>query len=95
MTNVTCAAQDDWLVSCSSCLVSLFLLTRYRVAVVFALQSWLAETPEQKKTTSTPAYFQVGMSGMCGCLHSYLSANHISAMSLVVVSSALDLTFDN
>ncbi|KAH8623942.1 hypothetical protein IG631_21647 [Alternaria alternata] len=32
------------------------------VAVVFAIQSWLAETPEQKRTSSTPAYFQVGMS---------------------------------
>jgi hypothetical protein len=68
MTNVTCAAQDDRLVSCSSCFVSLFLLTRHRVAVVFALQSWLAETPEQKKSASTPAYVQVGMSGMCVCL---------------------------
>ncbi|KAH7405802.1 hypothetical protein DE146DRAFT_753798 [Phaeosphaeria sp. MPI-PUGE-AT-0046c] len=34
------------------------------VAVVFAIQSWLAETPEQAKTASTPAYFQVGMSAM-------------------------------
>ncbi|KAF1841448.1 SUI1-domain-containing protein [Cucurbitaria berberidis CBS 394.84] len=34
------------------------------VAVVFAIQSWLAETPEQKRTASTPAYLQVGMSGM-------------------------------
>ncbi|EAT91882.2 hypothetical protein SNOG_00387 [Parastagonospora nodorum SN15] len=33
------------------------------VAVVFAIQSWLAESPEQAKTSSTPAYFQVGMSG--------------------------------
>ncbi|KAF2176169.1 translation initiation factor SU [Zopfia rhizophila CBS 207.26] len=30
-------------------------------AVVFALQSWLAETPEQKRTSATPAYFSVGM----------------------------------
>ncbi|KAF2034409.1 hypothetical protein EK21DRAFT_108031 [Setomelanomma holmii] len=34
------------------------------VAVVFAIQSWLAESPEQKRTSSTPAYFQVGMSLM-------------------------------
>lgn len=34
------------------------------VAVVFALQSWLAETPEQRKTAATPAYFSVGMSFM-------------------------------
>ncbi|KAL7779125.1 hypothetical protein CFE70_008628 [Pyrenophora teres f. teres 0-1] len=32
--------------------------------VVFAIQAWLAETAEQKQTSSTPAYFQVGMSIM-------------------------------
>jgi hypothetical protein len=32
------------------------------VAVVFALQSWLAETAEQRRTAATPAYFSVGMS---------------------------------
>ncbi|EON67654.1 hypothetical protein W97_06797 [Coniosporium apollinis CBS 100218] len=30
-------------------------------AVVFALQSWLGESPEQKRTSSTPGYFSVGM----------------------------------
>ncbi|USP82538.1 uncharacterized protein yc1106_09812 [Curvularia clavata] len=30
----------------------------------FAVQAWLAETAEQKKTSTTPAYFQVGMSSM-------------------------------
>ncbi|KAF2867174.1 hypothetical protein BDV95DRAFT_582717 [Massariosphaeria phaeospora] len=34
------------------------------VSVVFSLQSWLAETPEQKKTSTTPAYFSVGMAFM-------------------------------
>jgi hypothetical protein len=33
-------------------------------AVVFALQSWLAETPEQKRTATTPALFSVGMAFM-------------------------------
>ncbi|KAF2477272.1 uncharacterized protein BDR25DRAFT_300259 [Lindgomyces ingoldianus] len=33
-------------------------------SVVFAMQSWLAETPEQKRTSSTPAYFSVGMAFM-------------------------------
>lgn len=33
-------------------------------AVVFALQSWLAETPEQKRTATTPSYFSVGMAFM-------------------------------
>jgi hypothetical protein len=44
-------------------LVSPALLTSCRVAVVFAIQSWLAESPEQAKSSATPAYFQVGMSG--------------------------------
>ncbi|KAF2625957.1 translation initiation factor SU [Macroventuria anomochaeta] len=34
------------------------------VSVVFSVQSWLAETPEQKKTSTTPAYFSVGMAVM-------------------------------
>ncbi|KAJ4287009.1 hypothetical protein N0V90_012890 [Kalmusia sp. IMI 367209] len=42
------------------------------VAVVFALQSWLAETPEQRRTAATPAYFSVGMSLM-SLLVSYMS----------------------
>lgn len=62
MTDTTCAAQDDRLVG-FSILVPQLVLTSSRVAVVFAIQAWLAETPEQKKTSSTPAYFQVGMSG--------------------------------
>jgi hypothetical protein len=37
------------------------MLTAQRVAVVFSLQSWLAETPEQAKTATTPGYFSVGM----------------------------------
>ncbi|MCJ1337698.1 Eukaryotic translation initiation factor eIF-1 [Bachmanniomyces sp. S44760] len=31
-------------------------------SVVFAMQTWLAETPEQKRTASTPGYLSVGMS---------------------------------
>lgn len=34
---------------------------RIRTAVVFALQSWLAETPAKKKASSTPGYFSVAM----------------------------------
>lgn len=33
-----------------------------RSAVVFALQNWLAETPEQKQNATTPSYLSVGMS---------------------------------
>lgn len=47
-----------------SLLLSDRLLIRCRVSVVFSVQSWLAETPEQKKTTTTPAYFSVGMARM-------------------------------
>lgn len=31
--------------------------------MVFAIQGWLSETPEQKKTSGSPAYFSVGMAG--------------------------------
>lgn len=37
------------------------VLTFIRAAVVFAVQSWLAETPESKKTSTTPGIFSVGM----------------------------------
>jgi hypothetical protein len=61
-TDITCAQQNDRLVR-SFDLVLLSVLISCRVAVVFAIQSWLAESPEQAKTSATPAYFQVGMSG--------------------------------
>ncbi|GFF27091.1 hypothetical protein IFM61606_01782 [Aspergillus udagawae] len=34
------------------------------VSFVFSLQSWLGETPEQKKSAATPAYMSVLMSLM-------------------------------
>ncbi|QRD94264.1 hypothetical protein F9C07_2286384 [Aspergillus flavus] len=34
------------------------------VSFVFSLQNWLGETPEQKRTASTPAYMSVFMSLM-------------------------------
>ncbi|KAF1344821.1 hypothetical protein BDV97DRAFT_63055 [Delphinella strobiligena] len=34
------------------------------LAVVFAVQNWLAETPESKKKASTPGIFSVGMALM-------------------------------
>ena len=33
-----------------------------RASVVFAVQNWLGESQEAKKTSSQPAYFSVGMS---------------------------------
>lgn len=34
------------------------------VAVIFAVQNWLSETPESQKTASTPGYMTVGMARM-------------------------------
>jgi hypothetical protein len=36
----------------------------YRVAVVFSLQTWMAETPAKKKAASTPGYLNVALAGM-------------------------------
>ncbi len=33
----------------------------FRAAVVFSLQSWLGESEETRKNSSTPGYFSVGM----------------------------------
>jgi hypothetical protein len=84
-TDITCSQQDDRLVSCSS-LVLLPILTSCRTAVVFAVQSWLSETAEQRRTASTPAYFQVGMSRTYRASVWKMPANSISVMSLLVVS---------
>lgn len=64
------------------------LISRRRVAVVFAIQSWLAESAEQRKTSTTPAYFQVGMSCKSYDLVPEIphSTNAVIVMSLVVVS---------
>lgn len=34
-----------------------------RASLVFSLQNWLAETPEQSRKVGTPAYVGVGMAG--------------------------------
>jgi hypothetical protein len=33
-------------------------------AVIFAIQSWLGETPAQAASATTPSYLQVGMAAM-------------------------------
>ncbi|KAL9084687.1 MAG: hypothetical protein Q9165_007935 [Trypethelium subeluteriae] len=52
----------------SSTLPMVAIFTRNKLvgwtSVIIALQAWLAETPEQKKTASTPTYFSVGMALM-------------------------------
>ncbi|KAI9701691.1 MAG: hypothetical protein M1820_006319 [Bogoriella megaspora] len=59
----------------SSTLPMVAIFTRNKLvgwtAVIFSLQSWLAETPEQKKTATTPGYFSVGMAVMA-CLVAYM-----------------------
>ncbi|KAF2796074.1 hypothetical protein K505DRAFT_323592 [Melanomma pulvis-pyrius CBS 109.77] len=61
-------SDGDMASTMASTLPMAAIFTRNKVvgwtAVIFALQSWLAETPEQKRTSSTPAYFSVGMSFM-------------------------------
>ena len=38
-------------------------LTNGRAALVFSLQTYLAETPEQSRKSGTPGYLSVGMAG--------------------------------
>ena len=40
-----------------------FVLMLSRASLVFAVQTWLAETPDQAKKAGTPSYLSVGMSG--------------------------------
>ncbi|OAL57023.1 translation initiation factor SU [Pyrenochaeta sp. DS3sAY3a] len=54
------------------------------VAVVFAIQSWLAETPEQRRTSTTPAYFSVGMSLM-SLLVVRLASSSPSAVGCLII----------
>ncbi|KAH6630377.1 hypothetical protein B0J18DRAFT_100248 [Chaetomium sp. MPI-SDFR-AT-0129] len=45
-------------------MAAIFLRNKYIgwAAVVFSIQSWLGESEETKKSSSTPGYFNVGMS---------------------------------
>lgn len=44
-------------------------------AVVFSIQNWLGETPEQAKKAGTPGYLSVGMSLMAVMV--VCSLNHL------------------
>ncbi|KAI9746274.1 MAG: hypothetical protein M1835_002468, partial [Candelina submexicana] len=61
-SNAECLIQDV-VVKCAEHANDDHLLDRMVgwTAVVMALQGWLSETPEQKRTGSTPGYFSVGM----------------------------------
>jgi len=47
-------------------MAAIFMRNRYVgwAAFVFAVQSWMGESEQTRKTTSTPGYFAVGMSLM-------------------------------
>ncbi|KAJ5780986.1 hypothetical protein N7457_006146 [Penicillium paradoxum] len=64
----------------SSTLPMAAMFTRNRmigwVSIVFSLQSWLGESPEQKKNASTPAYMSVLMSCMSIAGPSLVLARH-------------------
>ncbi|EGS22918.1 uncharacterized protein CTHT_0013960 [Thermochaetoides thermophila DSM 1495] len=47
-------------------MAAVFMRNRFLgwAAVVFAVQSWLGESEEMKRSTATPGYFSVGMSIM-------------------------------
>lgn len=95
--------QNAWLVGLNRISVFLYLLSndfvQNRASVVFSLQTWLAETPEQKKIASTPGYFSVGMACECmpawGSRWTYISFHILTlsyvVMAVVVVSSVLSL----
>ncbi|KAF2228784.1 hypothetical protein EV356DRAFT_494908 [Viridothelium virens] len=60
--------ETDVTSTMSSTLPMVAIFTRNKLvgwtSVIIALQAWLAETPEQKKTATTPTYFSVGMALM-------------------------------
>ncbi|EME86569.1 uncharacterized protein MYCFIDRAFT_181995 [Pseudocercospora fijiensis CIRAD86] len=57
--------SNDFQSTMSSTLPMAAMFTRNKLlgwtSVLFALQTWLAETPAQKAASSSPAYFQVLM----------------------------------
>ncbi|EAS35047.3 uncharacterized protein CIMG_00401 [Coccidioides immitis RS] len=60
--------DGDMASALSSTLPMAAMFTRSRMigwtSVVFSLQNWMAESPEQKKNSSTPGYLSVIMSVM-------------------------------
>ncbi|KAL1640554.1 hypothetical protein SLS58_006749 [Diplodia intermedia] len=66
--NEKASSDPDFAGTMASTLPMAAIFTRNKMigwtAVIFALQTWLAETPEQKKKASTPGYFSVMMAFM-------------------------------
>ena len=74
-------ASGDVASSMSTMLPMAAILTKNKIigwtALIMALQGWLAETPDQKKTSSTPGYFGVGMALMALATVSCLSGSRL------------------
>ncbi|KAK7515820.1 hypothetical protein IWZ03DRAFT_380543 [Phyllosticta citriasiana] len=74
-SQVEAKSDPDFAGTLASTLPMAAIFTRNKMvgwtAVIFALQTWLAETPETKSAASTPGIFTVGMSFM-SLLVSYL-----------------------
>ncbi|QDS67746.1 hypothetical protein FKW77_006107 [Venturia effusa] len=56
--------QADMAGTMASTMPMVAIVTRSKTALVFAIQSWLAETPAKKARSPTPGYFTVLMSFM-------------------------------
>jgi len=66
------SSDPDMAGTMSSTLPMVAIVTRNKMlgwtAVVFAVQSWLGETPAKKRASATPGYFSVLMAVMALCV---------------------------
>ncbi|CAF9909378.1 MAG: Eukaryotic translation initiation factor eIF-1 [Heterodermia speciosa] len=56
--------KSDIATTMASTLPMAAMFTKNKASLVFAIQTWLAETPEQTRTSGTPSYLSVGMAVM-------------------------------
>lgn len=78
------------------------MLISFRASLVFATQTWLAETPEQAGKAGTPSYLSIGMSGqletwrlsdlrgLTTCSHSHGRGGGQSIFGSVVLNPVAD-----
>ncbi|KAM7188146.1 hypothetical protein V8F33_010820 [Rhypophila sp. PSN 637] len=59
-------------------MAAIFMRNRYVgwAAFVFSIQSWLGESEDSKKSSSTPGYFSVGMACMASLLRPMLQTDN-------------------
>jgi hypothetical protein len=59
-------------------MAAIFMRNRYVgwAALVYSIQSWLGESEDSKKNSSTPGYFSVGMSRKCWALPLFAGLAH-------------------